>query len=185
MEAEMKSLKQADGTPGGSAGPLPGISGGKPAEKSLFAGMRNGRGFVGVGLLLVVALLLVLRMQRSLDGAPSVDDSWDVQVERAEMEKLVGDLLRDKALLVKDKRGVGGVGSKGNSTAVSREKAMDRHLATVQRMLGKVQQKQKQKKQLGNHYDRSNELSKQNQELASELKTLREQIARLRNSTKV
>jgi len=53
-------------------------------------------------------------MQRSLDRSVSADaEGWDLRVERSEMEKLVGDLMRDRALLVKSKRD-------GNSTAPSK-----------------------------------------------------------------
>jgi hypothetical protein len=64
--------------------------------------------------ILCAQVVVALRMQRSLDRSVSADaEGWDLRVERSEMEKLVGDLMRDRALLVKSKRD-------GNSTAPSK-----------------------------------------------------------------
>ncbi|EKX36668.1 hypothetical protein GUITHDRAFT_117093 [Guillardia theta CCMP2712] len=140
--------------------------------------LRNPRRIAAVTFILVASFALFVRMQRKIDRSGAMDDAtWTMEVQHAERKdaKLVGDLMRDKALLVKEKR---------NGTSTTSSKSMKRHLATVQRILEGMH-----KRHVNAKYSESSlaaKLTKENDALAKELKSLREQIKSLsgKNSTK-
>mmetsp|Transcript_34589 Transcript_34589/g.53989 ORF Transcript_34589/g.53989 Transcript_34589/m.53989 type:complete len:257 (+) Transcript_34589:685-1455(+) len=127
----------------------------------------------GILAIIVVVLAMALRTQRTLNKAERGIQSWDIQVERNQMEKLITDLMRDKALLVKEKRD--GVNGTKSGRWHDRQRSMDRHLATVQKILGGMHQKH-----VNAQGSQSNKLMKENEALAAELKDLKHQIAQLR-----
>mmetsp|Transcript_15565 Transcript_15565/g.37607 ORF Transcript_15565/g.37607 Transcript_15565/m.37607 type:complete len:381 (-) Transcript_15565:59-1201(-) len=171
MHAQVKLL-QADEAGGGvpASGvesPAVPFSGARRSEQAreLIARIQKvpPRRFIGLIAIFVAVILVAFRMQRSLDRSATADSvGWDLRVERHEMEKLVASLMRDKALLVKGKRG-------GNSTAPS--KNMERHLETVQKMLNSMHERHLQSRDKVHQV-----LSRQNEKLAAELASLKGQI---------
>ena len=100
--------------------------------------------------IVVLGVALFVRMQRRIDQVGSMDATqFDLSVEHSEMEKLLNQLMKDKALLLKDKRNAssaesgraaraGAVGTGGgadDSKSARRKQAMERHLKTLRGLL--------------------------------------------------
>ena len=100
--------------------------------------------------IVVLGLALFVRMQRRIDQVGSMDATqFDLSVEHSEMEKLLNQLMKDKALLLKDRRNassaesgragrasaVGTGGGAEDSKGATRKRAMERHLKTLQGLL--------------------------------------------------
>ena len=64
--------------------------------------VRNPKRVAGIVCIVVLSLALFIRMQRRMDLVGTMDATkFDLQVEHTQLEKLIGDLLKDKALLAK------------------------------------------------------------------------------------
>lgn len=131
--------------------------------------------------IVLFCLALFVRTQRQMDQVGTMDAmQFDLQIEHSQMEKLVSDLMKDKALLAKERRGAKGIASSGGSNLngtqtdkdAKRKRAMERHLVTVQRLLEGMHRRHLEA-QHGNQL----KLAQENEKLAQELKALRSQLS--------
>jgi hypothetical protein len=141
--------------------------------------IRNPKRVAVMCCIVVFCLALFVRTQRRMDQVGTMDATqFDLQVEHSEMEKLVGDLMKDKALLAKERRGSAGAAGMSNVNGTQadkkakRKRAMEKHLATVQRLLEGMHRRHLEA-QHGNQLA----LAKENEKLAQELSALRRQLS--------